>query len=371
MNCKGASSRLWAAWWAVAWVMSLFATARCLSDELPTGIGKDPRVPVPDAAAIAEAETLVEEAFADDLKAAKDYPLALVKKFAAAATASRDAARRYALMQQAERLAIAGGDQGLAMQLVIERGRAFEIDTMTELLITLKRLADAQEEQSQRLLPLAQGLALDAAAVERFDLAIQAVNLAKEIAQSLSQRERKAAAARRQASRGLARPEPQMAPAMLKEVEDVRTTVIARQKAYEKYQQAREILRADPTSAAGHLGVGAYLCFEANDWEKGLPSLAQADGGEISNVAASEIAAGGSPDASVVYQVAGKWWTAAEANGLPAVHALAIRDHAARLYGSVARKLDDPVENALAETRAREGRRTPSANTSVVSGARP
>jgi hypothetical protein len=346
-------------WRIMAVSVAVFTSVLCVANEVPTGPRQETRLPVPDAATIDAAQDVIAEAYSQELREAKDHPQELANKLAAAASATVDPARRYALMRQAEQLAVSAGDHGLAMRLVIDRGQAYQIDTMAELLVTLKRLAARQSEESARVLPVALGLAQDAAAADRFDLALAAVGLAKHIGQTIDRRERMAASERRRTSRGTARPEQRRAPHMLEEVGRVHGAVIARQKAYEMFVEAKSLLESDPDSEVGNQGVGMYLCFYADEWTRGLSSLVRARDGEISAAAAAEIAAGDAAvqEADVAFQIAGLWWRASEANSVAPQYVESIRDHAARLYGVAAGRLTDPLDRAIAEKRSQEGRR--------------
>lgn len=121
----------------------------------------------------------------------------------------------------------------------------------------------------------------------------------------------------------------------------------------EQYLDAVEKVKATPDSPSANAAIGKYLCFVREDWKAGLPALAKSNLG-VSSLATEEMklrAAANPIDAKKGFELAGRWWTAAEAKGGSIAQGSAIKNHAAALYANVEERLEGTLEKRLATSR--------------------
>ena len=74
----------------------------------------------------------------------------------------------------------------------------------------------------------------------------------------------------------------------------------------EKVEQAIKTLKTNPADPEANLVVGSYYCFRKDDWEKGLPMLAQGSDAALKQLATTEL---GKPTAPEEQKKLGDgWW---------------------------------------------------------------
>ena len=303
----------------------------------------------PDAAAVKEAQDLIKQAYEDDYKASATNPEPLIQKMLAAAGQTKDPVRRYAYLISAEEAAVSGGDYGRTMELIDIRAAEFAIDGLQS---QLERLAEfltpktkTDPESLTRLYEYAIETAERGVKQDSLEQAKAAAEMAASIAKSLYMTG-KAKKKDEVADDGAAKQT--QARALVKHIE-------RRSGLFSEYQKALETIKTKEDPAANGV-IGRYLCFEIDDWEKGLPFLAKGDQKDVAEVAALELevraANAKKPNAADIFTIAGEWWKVtedvAESGPTPT------KSHAAALYRSVRESLTDPLDQALAEKRGND-----------------
>src|SRR6185503_15544016 len=114
-------------------------------------LGSQDPAPVPDAAALKEAEKAVKELFKTEFAAknASDRVTLAKKLLAQSETSKDDPATRYILLKEAGNAAATGGDLKLALSAADQTGKAFKIDVValkSDLLQTAAKGAKSPEE---------------------------------------------------------------------------------------------------------------------------------------------------------------------------------------------------------------------------------
>ena len=325
----------------------------------PPGAG---RRPVPEAAAVSSSRELVRLAYEKEFEAARrsGEPAALINELLGAVDANRtaDTARQYALLIEAEEMAIQCEEVTAALGIVEKRANLFEIDALRLRADTLERLAGPKVSGDAMLMEQAMKTASQAAHAERFDIATDAAALALNIAKSI-ERAQKADARRQQRRPG--ENERQAAaggPPLIKPAQELQARIGDQKKAFNSYRESAEILEKSPEDAEAHQSTGIYLCFVAQKWKQGLPHLAKGTLGELTALAReeTELEKAASRDHAKGFALAGKWWNGSEGKETVAGARDSIRRHAATLYHESLPHLTDPLERRLAETRIKDYR---------------
>jgi len=317
---------------------------------------------VPDAAAVTSSRDLIRLAYENEYDAVKrsSEPANLINELLRAVDANRtaDPARQYALLIEAEEMAIQHEEASAALGIVEKRASLFELDGLKLRADTLERLAGPKVSGDAMLMEQAMKTASQAAHVERFDIATDAAALALNIAKSIDRAEK--ADARRQQRRP-GENERQAAaggPPLIKQAQELQARIGDQKKAFNAYRDSAEILEKSPEDAEAHQSRGIYLCFVAQKWQQGLPHLAKGTLGELTALAReeTELEKAASRDHAKGFALAGKWWNAAEGKETVAGARDGIRRHAATLYHESLPHLADPLERRLAETRIKDYR---------------
>jgi hypothetical protein len=318
---------------------------------LPVPASGEPKPPpeaVPAEAPVAEARGLVRQAFEDDYRSASGSPGALIEKLLATAGQTKDPARRYAMLLEAEQAALDAGDVGRAMSLIDARADAFAIDGVQVRIDALGRLLTPEARKSpERLVRLGDAALETAEIAARQDAPVPA-----QAAAELAEKVGKALAAVGRSQRNLVIVKD--GDERQQQARDFAKAVGRRAELQADYRKAAAVLKDKPDDPAANGVVGRYLCFELGDWAAGLSALAKGDHKEFAETAALELRlqAAGKPDAGELFALAGKWWQAAEATGLAKEVAERVRGHAGTLYAKVAGELTDPLDKTLAAKRA-------------------
>lgn len=332
-----------------------------MEDQRPTDHGHKTRPPKPaqklsrpDDASLREAVELVQQAYGDDLR--KDAATA-VATLLKAVPDTTDAARRYALLSVAERVAIDAGDAALAMTVVGRRTDAFDEDVMRARHGVFLKLKKSVKKFDSGLFTLAVTIADEAAAAEAYDLADGAADIALDIAMTIDRDEKRAIADyRRTRFPPQKQPPPPEATAraLIADAKQLQKVLQDQRRETSEFNEAEKRLLANPSDADAARRVGEYLCFTKRDWSRGLKHLVRAGTDQVRDLAGQELAI---PDASGAtsgarFRLAGGWWRLAESGGLPPAQAASVRQHAAEIYADVITHLSDPTEKALARKRS-------------------
>ena len=214
----------------------------------------DKRPAVPDAAALKDAEKTIRDLFKDEYaRRAPADRLALAKKLFEQGLQTRDdAGAKYVLLREAQDLAAQAGNIDLAVQIIGEWSKAFQVDGPA---LNNQALAAAGQnaktpEECKALASLSLKLVADALAAEDYEGATKLVGTAAAVAK-----------------RSKDIPLISRINARTKEVADLKSKSDA-------VRKARETLAASPEDAAAKSAVGWHLCATKGDWDGGLALLA-------------------------------------------------------------------------------------------------
>lgn len=249
------------------------------------------KLPVPDAAAQAEALELIRDVYRDEWDRAKkaEEKTALANKLLAQAVKSLDdPAGRFVLLRLARDVAAQAGDAETALGAVDRIGNTYEVDVLQMQLECLQAVAKAAGGSSQIKAVAQQAFALVDAAVaaDNYEFARYFGELAD-------------ASARR------ARDYP-----LLKQIGARVKEVGESEKAYAEYRAALDRLDEKPTDPQANLTAGRYLCLLKGDWDQGTPMLALGSDEALKAVASKELEDASSPDTQLALGDA--WWDVAE-----------------------------------------------------------
>lgn len=306
-----------------------------------------PRQPVPQEEAVEEARKLIKQVYEDDYTLAGSNPEPFLQKLITAFPQTADAARQYAMLLEAEAVAVAAGEFVRAFEIVDIRTSHFEEDAVQ---VLGKRVDEYFTPRMKNnwaalgtLFALAKETTARGLAEDRIDESRAAVFLTMNIARAMQ------SLAGERNDDGLT----VSADACVDQAQQMMTAVNRRSMKAKAYREALETLKNDPDSPAANTVVGEYRCFVVGEWEHGLDALAKGDQGEVKAVAAEDLALSetGDLDARRVSDVAGRWWQAAEAMKKDAERSAAMRWRAAELYGRVVDALQDPLDRQLAASR--------------------
>ncbi len=249
------------------------------------------RPPVPDADALAKAESLFQEVYGEQREAAKtaEERLALARTLLGEAARIRnEPAGYFVLLRNAQQVAADAADIQTALEAADRMIQAFEVDPIETKVRCLSAVAEVAKLSTQ-CRPLAkQAFSLVDTAVEEenFEAAIQLGDIARKAAQSA--REYKLGKA---------------ITARMEEIEEAK-------EASDLYEKAVARLEEEPTNAAANLAAGRYLCFVKGDWERGVPMLALGSDAALKALAVKELENPTSVDAQVA--LGDGWWDLAE-----------------------------------------------------------
>ena len=252
--------------------------------------GRSEKLPVPEAARMEEALSLVREVFAEEYAAAKtsEQKASLAKKILQTATTDEhDPTNRYALLRVARDIAAMAGDAETALKATDQLDQRYRVDAVAMKATVLAKVADKVRlpDDHKRFLPLLGEAFEEAVAAERYGLARELGELA--VASAAKTRDPKA----RNAVTG-----------KLKELEQLETE-------FAKIKDALAVLEEKPIDPDANTAVGKYRCFFRGDWENGLPNLALGSDEELRKLAERELVAPSSTADQV--KVADGWWAAA------------------------------------------------------------
>ncbi len=243
--------------------------APAVADTTPVETPAANRKPIPDPAAIADAQKLADQVYKDELTAAKtpDQKKQLAIKFRQLALASEPAAK-YALLARAREIAADAGDADTALGSVADLERSFdfdggamELDAVVRLQKTL-RTPDALKGITRHLL----GSANQAVAGDRFDSARKLIDQAAIISARIND------------------------PAMVKLIATRAKEIREVEAAYIAAKPALDAVAKQSADPAQNLSAGRYKALFKGDFSAGLPLLAAGADDPLKDVATKDIA---------------------------------------------------------------------------------
>ena len=259
----------------------------CVFVGIASGASADPRLTVPDPAAQAKAEKLVNEVYGDRIAAAtsSEQKSELAKTLLQRGTETRDSdAAKYVAWTTARVEATDAGNVDLTIAVIKQLATTFSVDTDAVTIDALTRLTETARTPAdrQRALDEADRLSHTTLSNSRFDLAISAADLETKFA-NLTQD-------RAQVARAIAQSQ------LAHEISAANATL----------DGPRAALARDRKDPKANLAVGSFLCFMQDDWVNGLSMLALGDDRAIATTAMADLANPlvGSAQAAV----AGQWW---------------------------------------------------------------
>ena len=270
--------------------MRTFSTAIVLAGTLTLLLLAEsaiPKEPVPDADSQATAKETINEVYEGELRDAKK-PAAISQLASTilqdAKDSKTDAASRYVLLKMADKLAVRSREAALAMQVVDEMDKQFEIDALQIKFLVLQNLATKSPDaaQSEAMLKHLISLTDALAKHERFDQAIQMLRTARAAARKSRDTESLKMLTRRNG-----------------ELE-------RNHKAFGKIRDSLAILEKQPTDPDANLMVGRFRCFNMGQWEAGLAMLALGDDPVLKQAAVAELKLPTAAEGQVA--LADTWW---------------------------------------------------------------
>jgi hypothetical protein len=232
------------------------------------------KLPVPSSELRNASTAKIRDLFAKDVAKAVS-PQAkseLAKELTRHASETNDATDRYVLMLAARRLAIDAGDLDLALQSTEALCRTFAMNSQAENLATLKNLASKPTAASAGRLAdelvragsLAANTGDDETAEDLFQLAVTVLRRAND-------RDRQ------------------------KQVTERLAVLRAKGKMTARISALEEKLAADPGNSGLCDELGRLVCFELDDWDRGLPLLAKGSDTHLARLAQMELSPSPAP----------------------------------------------------------------------------
>ncbi len=248
------------------------------------GTGK---TPIPDKTAQAKAHKLLLDIFEDDLKKAdtNDAKSKLAAYlFQQGKEAKDDAAVRYVCFREASELAANGVDVNLALAIVDEMSRGYDVDPllMKADVLGLAVAAATEKETGVQLVEAIRPLLTEAVDLDHY----KAVHQLGESA---------IAAAKKAKS-------PSLVLELQKRVEEIKSI----EKSFAKVQGYLDRVQKDPKDAEAQLELARYFAYQKKRWEKALPYFARCGDKAIEPLAVKDIA--DPKDAKDQAALADGWW---------------------------------------------------------------
>ena len=316
---------------------------------------------IPKAEAIAEAVDLIKQAFAEEYKkwAESGDASDLIDTLRDSAESTTNPVRRYALLAEAERAALESHELKVAIEIVEERSKLYDIDRAEAEQAAIAAVAGQRNLSAGGVYQDALSLANERLEQESMEVAANAAALAVTVARAIDREQRAAATKARREQRDQADFDAELQQQnedggqMILRATDLQKTIRVRQRLLNDYAKANDVLTSSPDDEEAHGKVAQYLCFVKGDWKNGLSHLAAGSLGELSKVAQrdSDLRDGDEPDAAALFALAGEWWNAAETADTSLGGVAAVKRHAAALYEQALPDLDDPIEQTLANNR--------------------
>jgi hypothetical protein len=237
-------------------------------------------VAVPDSAALDKATRTIKDLFKDEIDAAKTPAgkLELAKNLLQRGIDTQgDPAGQYVLLRMARDYAVIAADAGLAMQVVDELARSFQIDALSmkiEMLTSLAKIAMIPA-QGKMFAETATAVADEAITADSYDVAKQATALALAAAKKTRDAE------------------------LNKQIVGRTKEVEALEQAFRTVKTAQSTLDSMPLDPDANLAVGRYRGLVKGDWDRGVPMLALGNDPKLKALAVLELEASESADDQV------------------------------------------------------------------------
>jgi hypothetical protein len=302
------------------------------------------KLPVPDSAAQERAERDIKAAYRWDYARARNAEerLALAAKFLQPGRENRkDPAAWFVLLREARELAVKAERPRLAVEAISEIDKRFTVDPLEMALDALTTIshpapgavtAMLNENRVKTFVSVAAGQANQALKADRYDIALQFIDLARERLTKT-------------------RPDKKV----LALLESKRADVEKYRDDFKAVEDAREKLKASPDDPAASVVAGTHLACASGKWDEGLKLLAKGSDAALKEVALAEISLPGEPRAQLA--IAGFWWRFARAQG--GRGEAEILRHAADWYERALERLPEGEDKELAIERFYEIKQMP------------
>ena len=249
------------------------------------------RLPIPDATAIAEAETKVKELYKADY--AKKLPAdrrKLAEKLAKLASETvGDTPAKYFLLKEVIAIGTELNDPTLSTKAIDSIDETFEIDGFAQKLAILDKLSSTASQTTtlRTVAELASDMVEESVERDEYEKALKLTAVA---ITSLNR-----------AGLNL----------LAREIETRQTQIRKMRDAFETVRTATEKLKASPDDVAAKATVGKYRCFMQGRWEEGLTLLASSNDEPLRKIAELELKA--STDLETTDSKRGEaWWNYAQ-----------------------------------------------------------
>ena len=288
-----------------------------------------PKHPIPDEAAQESTRQLIQEIYADELRAAKtsEQKLQLAQKLMKVAKESTsDPAGQFVLLAKVREMAAEMGNVQLVLTTIDEVSKTFAIESLAwtiESLTLIERGRTLKTSEQRRLLADAVlSLVEQAIAEDQFDNASKLAAIVSRVAKSGKDLTLARQAAQRQ--------------------KEVKTLQVE----FKQVQEAKATLNVSPIDAEANLAVGRYYCFSKADWDVGLLMLALGSDARLKKLAEQELQRPESTSEQM--KIADAWWEFAKE--IEGRQQQMIQMHAATWYRNALPKLTG-LHKAKAEKR--------------------
>ena len=255
------------------------------------------RHPLPDPAALEEAEATVRETYKGDFAKARRgaQRLALGRKLLEEATgANHDPAVCFVLLSEARDLGVELGRPDLIVRAIEEMAGRYQLDGLEMKAEQLKKAADSARTTTTRraVAEVCLDLIHEAVLADRFDLAMD------------------------YARAGYAAAEKAKDNRLREQILTRGRQTLSLEKEFRRVQQAEKTLAENPIDADANLIRGRYLCLVKEDWEHGLPMLAKGSDPQWQALAHKDLAEPSDTEAQL--ELGDAWWDMAQARKEPA-----------------------------------------------------
>jgi outer membrane biosynthesis protein TonB len=263
----------------------------------PAVVEKKPeRLPPPDPEAIAQAKSRIEAKYQSEFdqanrsKTLADKDGFALKLLERAGQASDDAASRFVLLKQACDFAARGGTVATSLKCLAELEKQFQVDALTEKAELLETLDKSAKMPAEFRSTASEAFKLVDEAFARGDYPTMKslLTTASDCARSNKGDDK----------------------ALSKSIAEWKKEHSEPLKEWEEVQKWEAELRRAPENPDASLKFGRYLCLVLNQWDEGLPKLAQAGNPALAAIAERETARPSEPEAQA--DLGEAWWQAAE-----------------------------------------------------------
>ena len=289
---------------------------------------KQQRLAVPTPAATRQVLGEVKDIFRDEYAAATTAQarIALAKRLVAEADKTSKPTERWVLLSESMRLAAEAGDAETCFEAIDKAAPQFAVDVAALKLEGLSKLVvkappQALDSLGRMALALAQK-AIDAGDAQA---ATKSLAVASGVAKKTKNR------------------------ALMAEITKIQQSARDQEKESKELAAITAKLSQSPGDPDVCLDAGKYLCFKADDWDRGLPLLAKGSDTDLARLAVAEMNSGKTAEAIV--SLADAWWDWSDRERGPA-KATGL-GHAADLYGSVLAKTQG-LDRARLEKRIKQ-----------------